>query len=119
MAKVPVLCRSSFGHMEQMAKAAAEGARAGGAQATVQRVPELMPEQEARKQGMKWDQDAPWARWQELSDYDAVILGIPTRYGRRQDGRQSRRGHVLDGDAAREKDLGGALSGQARRGDRR
>ena len=82
MAKVLVLYQSSHGHMEQMAKAAAEGARAGGAQVTVKRVPELISEQEARKQGMKWDQDAPWAKPQELPEYDAVILGIPTRYGR-------------------------------------
>jgi NAD(P)H dehydrogenase (quinone) len=82
MAKVLVLYQSSYGHMEQMAKAAAEGARAGGAHVTVKRVPELMSEQDARKQGMKWDQDAPWAQPQELPDYDAVILGIPTRYGR-------------------------------------
>ena len=65
-----------------MAKAAAEGARAGGAQVTVKRVPELMSEQDAQKQGMKWNQSAPWAKPEELPDYDAVILGIPTRYGR-------------------------------------
>jgi NAD(P)H dehydrogenase (quinone) len=82
MAKVLVLYQSTFGHMEQMANAAAEGARAGGAQVTVKRVPELVSEQEARKQGMKWDQPAAWAKPAELPEYDAVILGIPTRYGR-------------------------------------
>ncbi len=82
MAKVLVLYQSSWGHMEQMANAAAEGARAGGAQVTVKRVPELMSEQDAQKQGMKWNQSAPWAKPEELPDYDAVILGIPTRYGR-------------------------------------
>lgn len=82
MAKVLVLYQSSHGHMEQMANAAAEGARAGGAQVTVKRVPELMSEEAARKAGMKWDQPAPWAKPAELPDYDAVILGIPTRYGR-------------------------------------
>ena len=82
MAKVLVLYQSSHGHMEQMANAAAEGARAGGAQVTVKRVPELMSQDAARKQGMKWDQPAPWAKPDELPDYDAVILGIPTRYGR-------------------------------------
>jgi NAD(P)H dehydrogenase (quinone) len=68
--------------MEQMANAAAEGARAGGAQVTVKRVPELMSEDAARKQGMKWEQPAPWAKPADLADYDAVILGIPTRFGR-------------------------------------
>lgn len=82
MAKVLVLYQSSWGHMEQMANAAAEGARAGGAQVTVKRVPELMSEADARKQGMKWEQAAPWAAPAELPEYDAVILGIPTRYGR-------------------------------------
>jgi NAD(P)H dehydrogenase (quinone) len=82
MAKVLVLYQSSYGHMEQMANAAAEGAQAGGAQVTVKRVPELMSEDAARKQGMKWDQPAPWAKPDELPEYDAVILGIPTRYGR-------------------------------------
>jgi NAD(P)H dehydrogenase (quinone) len=82
MAKVLVLYQSSHGHMEQMANAAAEGARAGGAEVTVKRVPELMSEDAARKAGMKWDQPAPWAQPTELPDYDAVILGIPTRYGR-------------------------------------
>jgi len=82
MPKVLVLYQSSHGHMEQMAHAAAEGARAGGAQVVVKRVPELMSEADARKQGMKWDQPAPWAQPSELTDYDAVILGIPTRYGR-------------------------------------
>lgn len=82
MAKVLILYQSSWGHMEQMANAAAEGARDGGAQATVKRVPELMTEDAARKAGMKWDQPAPWAKPAELVEYDAVILGIPTRYGR-------------------------------------
>jgi NAD(P)H dehydrogenase (quinone) len=82
MAKVLVLYQSSWGHMEQMANAAAEGARAGGAEVAVKRVPELMSEQDAQKQGMKWNQSAPWAKPEELPDYDAVILGIPTRYGR-------------------------------------
>ena len=82
MAKVLVLYQSSYGHMEQMANAAAEGARAGGAHVMVKRVPELLSEDAARKAGMKWDQPAPWAKPQELPEYDAVILGIPTRYGR-------------------------------------
>ena len=82
MAKVLVLYQSSWGHMEQMANAAAEGARAGGAQVAVKRVPELMSEDAARKAGMKWEQPAPWAKPAELTDYDAVILGIPTRFGR-------------------------------------
>ncbi len=82
MTKVLVLYYSSYGHMEQMANAAAEGARAAGAEAVVKRVPETVPEEIARKSHFKLDQAAPVATVDELPDYDAIILGIPTRYGR-------------------------------------
>lgn len=82
MTKVLVLYYSSYGHMETMAEAAAEGARQAGAEAVVKRVPELVPEEIARKSGYKLDQPAPVATVDELPDYDAIILGIPTRYGR-------------------------------------
>jgi NAD(P)H dehydrogenase (quinone) len=68
--------------MEQMANPAAEGAREAGAEVVVKRVPELAPEEVARKSGFKLDQPAPVATVNELPDYDAIILGIPTRYGR-------------------------------------
>jgi len=82
MTKVLVLYYSSYGHMEQMAYAAAEGARQAGAEAVVKRVPELVPEEVARSAHFKLDQPAPVATVNELPDYDAIILGIPTRYGR-------------------------------------
>jgi NAD(P)H dehydrogenase (quinone) len=82
MTKVLVLYYSSFGHMEQMANAAADGARQAGAQAVVKRVPELVPEEVARNAHFKLDQPAPVAIIEELPDFDAIILGIPTRYGR-------------------------------------
>src|SRR3954454_7229280 len=82
MTKVLVLYYSSYGHMEQMAYAAAEGACEVGAEAAVKRVPELVPEEVARKSGFKLDQPAPVATVDELPGYDAIILGIPTRYGR-------------------------------------
>src|SRR3954465_10681210 len=82
MPKVLVLYYSSYGHMEQMANAAAEGAQQAGAQAVVKRVPELVPEEVARNAHFKVDQAAPLATVDELPDYDAIILGIPTRYGR-------------------------------------
>jgi NAD(P)H dehydrogenase (quinone) len=82
MTKVLVLYYSSFGHMEQMANAAADGARQAGAQAVVKRVPELVPEEVARNAHFKLDQAAPIAVIEELPDFDAIILGIPTRYGR-------------------------------------
>jgi NAD(P)H dehydrogenase (quinone) len=82
MTKVLVLYYSAYGHMEKMAYAAAEGARSGGAEVAVKRVPELVPEDMARKSGMKLDQPAPVATIGELAQYDAIILGIPTRFGR-------------------------------------
>src|SRR5687768_1859056 len=68
--------------MEQMANAAAEGARQAGAEIAVTRVPELVSEESARKSGYKLDQPAQLATVDELPDYDAIILGVPTRYGR-------------------------------------
>jgi NAD(P)H dehydrogenase (quinone) len=82
MAKVLVLYYSSYGHMEQMAHAAAEGVRQAGGEAIVKRVPELVPEEIARSAYFKLDQPAPVATVGELPTYDAIILGVPTRYGR-------------------------------------
>jgi len=81
MTKVLVLYYSSWGHMEQMANAAAEGARAAGADVTVKRVPELTPIEVAKQFHYKLDQAAPIADPNELADYDAIIFGTPTRYG--------------------------------------
>lgn len=81
MTKVLVLYYSSYGHIETMAHAAAEGAREAGAEAVVKRVPELVPEEVARKSGYKLDQPAPIATVAELPEYDAVIFGTGTRYG--------------------------------------
>jgi NAD(P)H dehydrogenase (quinone) len=81
MAKVLVLYYSSFGHMEQMAKAAAEGAREAGAQVTIKRVPELVPEEVARMANYKLDQEAEVAKPEELENYDAIIVASATRYG--------------------------------------
>lgn len=81
MAKVLVLYYSSWGHMEQMANAAAEGARSAGAEVTVKRVPELVPEAVAKAAHYKLDQAAAIADPLELENYDAIIVGASTRYG--------------------------------------
>jgi NAD(P)H dehydrogenase (quinone) len=82
MTKVLVLYYSSYGHIETLAQAVAEGAGAvAGVEATVKRVPELMPEGVAEKAGVKLDQSAPVAEPSELAAYDAVIFGTPTRFG--------------------------------------
>ncbi len=82
MAKILVVYYSSYGHIEQMAQAVAEGARSvAGTDVTIKRVAELVPDEVARQSGMKLDQDAPIASPNELGDYDAIIFGTPTRYG--------------------------------------
>ena len=82
MAKVLVLYYSSYGHVERMAEAVAEGAAAvRGSVVSVKRVAELVPEETARKAGMKTQQKAPVATVDELADYDAIIFGTPTRFG--------------------------------------
>ena len=81
MTKVLVLYYSSYGHIEAMARAAAEGVREAGAEVDVKRVPEIVPEEVALKSGFKLDQPAPVATVDELANYDAIILGIPTRFG--------------------------------------
>jgi len=82
MSKVLVLYYSSYGHIEAMAEAVAAGAREKGADALVKRVPETVPEDVARSSHYKLDQTAPEATVGELPDYDAIIIGMPTRYGR-------------------------------------
>lgn len=81
MAKVLVLYYSSWGHVEQLANAVAEGAREAGAEVSVKRVPDLVPEEVAQQFRYKLDHAAPLADPGELGDYDGIILGTPTRYG--------------------------------------
>src|SRR5271155_1674976 len=82
MAKVLVLYYSAYGHIETMAGAVAQGAREAGAEGDIKRGPELVPEEIARKSHFKLDQAAPIAKIEELADYDAVIVGTGTRFGR-------------------------------------
>jgi len=82
MPKVLVLYYSSYGHIETMARAVAEGARNAGAQVDLKRVPETAPETVVKAAGFKTGQDAPVAKVEDLAAYDAVIVGAPTRFGR-------------------------------------
>lgn len=92
MPRILVLYHSTHGHVEAMAQAEAEGARAAGARVLVKRVPELVPGDVARKAGFKLDQAAPVATVDELPDYHAIIIGCGTRYGRMA----SQMAHFLD-----------------------
>ncbi|MBN9788955.1 NAD(P)H:quinone oxidoreductase [Pseudonocardia sp. TMWB2A] len=82
MAKVLVLYYSSYGHIEQMAEAVASGARDAGATVDIKRVPETVPEEIAKGAYFKLDQAAPVATIAELENYDAIIIGTGTRFGR-------------------------------------
>jgi NAD(P)H dehydrogenase (quinone) len=82
MAKILVLYYSSWGHVETMAHAAAEGARGvEGSEVALKRVPEIVPTEVAEGAGYKLDQEAPIAAPGELADYDGILFGTPTRYG--------------------------------------
>ncbi len=81
MAKVLVLYYSSYGHIETMAGAIAEGARSAGANVDIKRVPELVPADVAQKSHFKTDQAAAVAEVADLAQYDAIIVGTPTRFG--------------------------------------
>lgn len=81
MTKVLVLYYSSYGHIERMAEAVAEGAREAGAEVDIKRVPELVPQEVAEKSGFKLDQPAPVAGVDDLPNYDAIVIGTPTRFG--------------------------------------
>jgi NAD(P)H dehydrogenase (quinone) len=82
MTKVLVLYHSAYGHIETMAYAVAEGAREVGAKVDIKRVPELVPADVARAAHFKLDQAAPEAGIEDLADYDAIVVGAGTRFGR-------------------------------------
>lgn len=82
MTKVLILYYSSYGHVETMASAVAEGVRSAGAIADIKRVPETVPRDVAKASHFKLDQVAPVARMEELEAYDAIIVGTGTRFGR-------------------------------------
>ena len=82
MPKILVLYYSSYGHIEAMAEAVAQGAREGGAEVDIKRVPETVPSEIARKNHFKLDQRAPVATVADLANYDAIIVGTGTRFGR-------------------------------------
>jgi len=81
MSKVLVLYYSSYGHIEQMAEAVAAGSREAGATVDIKRVPETAPPEVAKAAHFKLDQTAPVATIADLENYDAIIIGSPTRFG--------------------------------------
>lgn len=82
MSKVLVLYYSTYGHIETMAQAIAEGAREAGATVDIKRVPETVPEEVARASHFKLEQAAPVATVGDLENYDAIVIGTGTRFGR-------------------------------------
>jgi len=83
VAKVLVLYYSSYGHTEQMADAVADGARGEGATVDIRRVAETAPDKVVESAGFKTDTAHPVIEGPDaLADYDAIVVGTPTRYGR-------------------------------------
>jgi NAD(P)H dehydrogenase (quinone) len=82
MSKVLVLYYSAYGHIEAMANAVAEGAREAGAKVDIRRVLETVPEEIAKAAHFKLEQTAPIANVDDLANYDAIIVGAGTRFGR-------------------------------------
>lgn len=82
MAKILVLYYSTYGHVEQLAEALAQGAASTGAEVFLKRVPETVPRDIATSAHFKVDQKASIATVDELEHYDAIVIGAPTRYGR-------------------------------------
>ena len=82
MPRILVLYYSTYGHIEQMAEAVAEGARSAGAEVDIRRVPETVALESAQRNHFKLDQKAPVATIAELENYDAIIIGTGTRFGR-------------------------------------
>ncbi|CAN5339713.1 NAD(P)H:quinone oxidoreductase [soil metagenome] len=83
MTKVLVLYYSSYCHIEQMADAVAEGARAAGAEVDIRRVPETAPQAVVEAAHFKTDTAHPLIESVEkLVEYDAIVIGAPTRFGR-------------------------------------
>jgi NAD(P)H dehydrogenase (quinone) len=82
MSKVLVLYYSTYGHIESMAQAVAQGALSAGAQVDLKRVPETVPMEIAKNSHFKLDQTAPVATVADLENYDAIVVGAPTRFGR-------------------------------------
>lgn len=80
--RVLVLYYSSYGHIETLASEIVQGARDAGAHVDLRRVPELVPEDVAKQNGFKTEQEAPVAQPSDLADYDAIVVGGPTRFGR-------------------------------------
>ena len=82
MTKVLVLYYSAYGHVETLAHAVADGARSAGVAVDLKRVPETVDPEVAKSAHFKLDQFAPIARVEDLAEYDAIIVGAPTRFGR-------------------------------------
>ena len=82
MSKVLVLCYSAYSHVEAMAKAVAEGAREAGANVDIKRVPETVPEEIAKAAHFKLDQEVPIGAIDDLANYDEIVVGTGTRFGR-------------------------------------
>lgn len=83
MARILVLYYSSYGHNSQMAQAVADGIREAGHEAAIRRVPETAPEEVVKNFGFSHNEDHAVIEGPDaLGEYDGMVLGAPTRFGR-------------------------------------
>lgn len=83
MARILVLYYSSYGHVAQMAEAVAEGVREAGQECDIRRVPETAPPEVAKAAGFSANENHPEIEGpDQLGEYDGIVVGSPTRYGR-------------------------------------
>ena len=83
MARILVLYYSSYGHVAQMAEAVARGVTEAGHECDIRHVPETAPAEVAEAAGFqKMEGHQCIEGPDKLAEYDGIVVGTPTRYGR-------------------------------------
>ncbi|SCV03825.1 LAME_0H13520g1_1 [Lachancea meyersii CBS 8951] len=81
MSKVAIIIYTLYGHTAKLAEAQKKGVEAAGGQADIYQVPETLPEDVVKALGGQPKPDFPIATLETLTEYDAFLFGIPTRFG--------------------------------------
>lgn len=78
---VGIIIYSLYGHIVKLAEAAKAGVELTGAKATIYQVEETLSPEVLAKMHAPPKPDYPTATPETLTEYDAFLFGIPTRYG--------------------------------------
>lgn len=79
--KVAIIIYSMYGHITQLAEAEKKGIEAAGGKAVIYQIPETLPEEVLAKMHAAPKPAYPIASQDTLTEYDAFLFGIPTRFG--------------------------------------